>query len=90
MFKLSIAIRMRRAFQSLGICLQAITQLVQQLGHQAVVDAVTATAGACREPRLRVNIKRPQRTSEPPTKRALREAANPPLSKNWARNNFEP
>ncbi len=44
MLKLSIAIRMRRAFQSLGICLQAIAQLVQQLGHQTVADAVTTTA----------------------------------------------
>src|SRR5246127_2376125 len=44
MLKLSIAIRMRRAFQSLGVCLQAIAQLVQQLGHQTVADAVTTTA----------------------------------------------
>src|SRR5580700_11678788 len=44
MFKLSIAIRMRRAFQSLGVCLPAIAQLVQQLGHQTVADAVTTTA----------------------------------------------
>src|SRR5258707_9530646 len=44
MLKLSIAIRMRRAFQSLGVCLQAIAQLVQQLGYQTVADAVTTTA----------------------------------------------
>src|SRR5258705_5020007 len=44
MLKLSIAIRMRRAFQSLGVCLQAIAQLVQQLRHQTLADAVTATA----------------------------------------------
>src|ERR1700740_2229924 len=44
MLKLSIAIRMRRAFQSLGVCLQAIAQLMQQLGNQTVADAVTPTA----------------------------------------------
>src|SRR5208282_1529959 len=44
MLKLSIAIRMRRAFQSLGVCLQAIAQLVQQFGHQTVADAVTTSA----------------------------------------------
>src|SRR5271165_1887403 len=46
MLKLSVPIRMRRAFQSLGVCLQAIAQLVQQLGHQTVADAVTTTAQA--------------------------------------------
>src|SRR4029077_15788610 len=44
MLKLSIAIRMRRAFQSLGVCLQAIAYLVQQLSHQTVADRVTTPA----------------------------------------------
>jgi hypothetical protein len=44
MLKLGIAIWTRRAFQSLRVCLQAIAQFVQQLGHQTVTDAVTATA----------------------------------------------
>ena len=34
---------MRRAFQSLGVCLQAIAYW-QQLSHQTVADAVTASA----------------------------------------------
>ena len=44
MLKLSIAIRMRRAFQSLGVGLQTIAYLVQQLSHQTVADPVTTPA----------------------------------------------
>jgi hypothetical protein len=52
-------------FQSLGVCLQAIAQLVQQLGHQTVADAVTTTPNSWASLRRLLQVQRSADSGSP-------------------------